>query len=73
MKSSLTSRYKKNYKVKYYHDINIDTKKWEIVELPSKRIIRSCKFKEDAEHYSNVLNKNKPFGDYGFPNFLTYK
>ena len=73
MKSSLTSRYKNNYKVKYHHDINIDTKKWEIVELPSKRIIRSYRFKEDAEHYSNILNKNKPFGDYGFPNFLTYK
>ena len=73
MKSSLTSRYKKNYKVKYYHDINIDTKRWEIIELPSQRIIRSCKFEEDAEYYSNILNKNKPFGDLGFPNFLAYK
>ena len=73
MKNSLTSR----SKVKYYHDVNIETKEWEVIELPSRniseRIIRSCKFQEDAEHYTNILNKNKPFGDLGFPNFLTYK
>ena len=73
MRNSLTSRFKKTQKVKYYHDINIDTKRWEVIEFPSERIIRSCKFQEDAEHYINILNKNKPFGDLGFPNFLTYK
>ena len=73
MRNSLTSRFKKTYKVKYYHDINIETKKWEVIELPSRSVINAFDFEEDAEYYSNILNKNKPFGDLGFPNFLTYK
>ena len=61
------------YKVKYYHDINVESKKWEVIELPSRRIVCKHHFEEDAEKVSNVLNTNKPFGDYGFPNFLTHK
>ena len=60
-------------KVKYYHDINVETKKWEVIELPSRRIITIHNFEEDAEKQAVVLNKNKPFGDFGFPNFLTHK
>ena len=29
-------------KVKYYHDINIETKEWEVIELPSRKI-SSCR------------------------------
>lgn len=60
-------------KVKYYHDINVNTKKWEVIELPSRRIITIHTFEEDAEKHTVFLNKNKPFGDFGFPNFLTHK
>ena len=61
------------YKVKYYHDINVTSKKWEVIELPSRRIVQSYHFEEDAEQQADVLNTNKPFGDHGFPNFLTHK
>ena len=63
MRNSLTSRFKKTYKVKYYYDINVDTKKWEVIELPSNSVIQVYDFKEDAEKTSNLLNENKPFGD----------
>ena len=69
MKNSLTSR----SKVKYYHDVNIETKEWEVIELPSRNIIMSYKFEEDAQNVCNSLNDKRPFGDYGFPKFLTYK
>ena len=73
MRNSLTSRCKKTYKVKYYHDINIETKKWEVIELPSRAVINAFDFEEDAENVSIALNHNKPFGEHGFPKFLTYK
>ena len=73
MRNSLTSRFKKTYKVKYYYDINVDTKKWEVIELPSNSVIKVYEFKEDAEKTSNLLNENKPFGDKGYPNFLKHK
>ena len=60
-------------KVKYYHDINVETKKWEVIELPSRKIIKVYNFEEDAERQTVVLNTNKPFGDHGVPNFLTHK
>ena len=37
------------FKVKYYHDINVGTKKWEVIELPSRKIIKVYNFEEDAE------------------------
>ena len=61
------------FKVKYYHDINVETKKWEVIELPSRKIIKVYNLEEDAERQTVVLNTNKPFGDHGFPNFLTHK
>tara|TARA_Y100000022_G_scaffold47700_1_gene40270 strand:- start:356 stop:577 length:222 start_codon:yes stop_codon:yes gene_type:complete len=73
MRNSLTSRFRKTYKVKYYHDINIETKKWEVIELPSRSVIKTFDFEDDAQNTSFELNHNKPFGDYGFPKFLTYK
>ena len=48
MRNSLTSRFKKTYKVKYYYDINVDTKKWEVIELPSNSVIQVYDFKEDG-------------------------
>ena len=73
MRNSLTSRFKKTYKVKYYHDINIETKKWEVIELPSRSVINAFDFEEDASDLSSQLNTTKPFGDHGFPNFLSHK
>ena len=73
MRNSLTSRFRKTYKVKYYHDINIETKKWEVIELPSRSVIKMFDFEDDAKNICFALNQNKPFGDYGFPKFLTYK
>ena len=73
MKNSVTSRFRKPYKVQYYHDVNIDTKKWEVIELPSNHVIKTFYFQEDAERVSNSLNINKPFGDKGFPRFLIHK
>jgi len=61
------------YKVSYYHDINVNSKKWEVIELPSKKIIRIYNFEDDAEQQADVLNTTKPFGDFGFPSFLTHK
>ena len=48
MRNSLTSRFKKTYKVKYYHDINIETKKWEVIELPSRSVINAFDFEDDS-------------------------
>tara|TARA_B100000927_G_scaffold280681_1_gene265483 strand:- start:389 stop:568 length:180 start_codon:yes stop_codon:yes gene_type:complete len=59
--------------VKYYYDINPDTQKWEVIELPSNNVIRTYNFKEDASELSSELNAIKPFGDFGFPNFLSHK
>ena len=73
MKNSVTSRFRKTYKVQYYHDVNIDTKKWEVIELPTNHVIKTFDFEEDAEEVSNSLNKNKQFGDRGFPRFLIHK
>ena len=73
MRNSLTSRFRKTYKVKYYHDINIETKKWEVIELPSRSVIKTFDFEDDAQNISFELNHKKQFGDYGFPKFLTYK
>tara|TARA_R100000234_G_scaffold109200_1_gene80989 strand:- start:210 stop:419 length:210 start_codon:yes stop_codon:yes gene_type:complete len=60
-------------RVKYYHDINVETKKWEVIELPTNNVIITYDFEEDAKETAIELNKNKPFGDRGFPNFLTHK
>ena len=72
MRNSPISRFSKP-KVKYYHDINPNTKKWEVIELPSNNVIITYNFEEEAEETANNLNKIKPFGDKGFPNYLTYK
>ena len=60
-------------RVKYYHDINVETKKWEVIELPTNNVITTYDFEEDAEETATRLNEHKPFGDRGFPNFLTHK
>ena len=74
MRNSQTSRFpRRSYKVKYYHDINPDTQKWEVIELPSNNVITTYDFEEDASEVSHKLNTSKPFGDYGFPNFLSHK
>ena len=72
-KNFRTSRFRKTYKVQYYHDVNIDTKKWEVIELPTNNVIKTFDFEEDAEEVSNSLNKNKPFGDYGFSKIPIHK
>tara|TARA_B100000963_G_C22593413_1_gene656639 strand:- start:1432 stop:1611 length:180 start_codon:yes stop_codon:yes gene_type:complete len=59
--------------VKYYHDINPDTQKWEVIELPSNNVIKTYNFEEDAADLSTQLNETKPFGNHGFPNFLSHK
>ena len=69
MRNSLTSRFKKTYKVKYYHDIHIETKKWEVIELPSRSVIKTFDFEDDAiENTSFEFYHNKPFGDTDFQN-----
>ena len=82
MRNSPISRFpRRAYKVKYYYDINPDTQKWEVIELPSNNVIelpsnnviRTYNFKEDASELSSELNAIKPFGDFGFPNFLSHK
>ena len=60
-------------KVKYHHDINVESKKWEVIELPTNNVITTYDFEEDAEETAIRLNEHKPFGDGGFPNFLTHK
>ena len=59
--------------MKYYYDINPNTQKWEVIELPSNNVIRTYNFKEDASDLTSELNAIKPFGDFGFPNFLSHK
>ena len=53
-------------KVKYYHDINVETKKWEVIELPSRRIIKVHNFEEDAEKHTVFLNKINRLETLGF-------
>ena len=69
MRNSQTSK----SKIKYYHDINVETKKWEVIELPTNNVIITYDFEEDAKETAIELNNIKPFGDRGFPNFLTHK
>ena len=73
MRSSTTSRYRRPIKVKYYCDINPETEEWEVVELPSNLLIKTFSYSEEAYELTQHLNSNKPFGDYGFPNFLSHK
>ena len=70
MKNSLTSRYRKKENIKYYHDINLETKRWEVIELPSHHVIKTFMFEDDAMYMVKRMNKNKPFGDYPIPKFL---
>ena len=73
MRNSLTSRYKKKQDIKYYTDVNLETKLWEVIELPTQRVVQSCEFEEDATRVCHHLNKHKPFGEYPLPNFLTMR
>ena len=73
MRNSLTSRYKKKEQIKYFTDINLETKLWEVVELPSQRIVKACEFEEDASRVCHHLNTNKPFGEFPLPAFLTMR
>ena len=73
MRNSLTSRYKKRQDIKYYSDVNVETKRWEVIELPSNHVIKTYTFEEDASSLARKLNKNKPFGEYPLPNFLTMR
>ena len=50
-----------------------ESKKWEVIELPTNNVITTYDFEEDAEETAIRLNEQKPFGDGGFPNFLTHK
>ena len=40
MRNSLTSRYKKKQDIKYYHDVNLETKLWEVIELPTQMLLK---------------------------------
>ena len=71
MRNSLTSRYKKKEEVKYYTDVDLNTKMWEVIELPTRSVVTRTEFAEDAERICYNLNKNKPFGDRTLPNFMT--
>ena len=54
MRNSLTSRYKKKQDIKYYTDVNLETKLWEVIELPTRRVVQACEFEEDA--INTILN-----------------
>ena len=69
MKNSLTSRYKKKEQVKYFTDVNLETKLWEVIELPTRRVVQDFQFEEDASRVCYSLNKNKPFGEHPMPAF----
>ena len=56
-----------------YDVINPETEEWEVVELPSNLVIKTFSYSEEAYELTQHLNSNKPFGDYGFPNFLSHK
>lgn len=73
MKNSLTSRYRKKEDIKYYTDVDLNTKMWEVIELPTRRVVDRYQFEEDASRVCCSLNKNKPFGDRTLPSFLTIK
>ena len=73
MRNSLTSRYKKKEQVKYFTDVNLETKLWEVIELPTRRVVQDFQFEEDATRFCYHLNKNKPFGEYPMPAFLTMR
>ena len=73
MKNSLTSRYRKKEQIKYFTDVNLETKLWEVIELPTRRVVQDFQFEEDASRVCHALNKNKPFGENPMPAFLTVK
>ena len=73
MKNSLTSRYRKKEQIKYFTDVNLETKLWEVIELPSRRVVQDFQFEEDASRVCHALNKNKPFGEHPMPAFLTMR
>ena len=59
--------------LKYHYDINVESKKWEVIELPTRKIIREYDFEDDAKVVAKWMTEHKPFGDHGFPSFLTHK
>ena len=73
MKNSLTSRYSKREDIKYYTDVNLETKLWEIIELPTKRVVQDFTFEDDANKVCCKMNQNKPFGSQPIPAFLTIR
>ena len=73
MKNSLTSRYSKREDIKYCTDVNLETKMWEIIELPTRRVVQDYTFEDDAAQACVKMNRNKPFGDNPIPAFLTIK
>lgn len=73
MKNSLTSRYSKREDIKYYTDVNLETKLWEIIEIPTRRVVQDFTFEDDATKVCHLMNRNKPFGDNPIPAFLTIR
>ena len=59
MRNSLTSRYKKKEQVKYYTDINLENKKWEVIELPTRKVVERYQFEEDAESYLSQFEQEQ--------------
>ena len=71
MRNSRTSKYRKN-KIKYYVDVTWRNKEavYVVVELPTKDVVKTFKFKEDAEEMAEQLMNVKPFGHHPLPKFL---
>ena len=46
MKNSLTSRYRKKEQVKYFTDVNLETKLWEVIEPPTRRVCKIFNLKK---------------------------
>ena len=73
MKNSLTSRYSKREDIKYYTDVNLETKLWEIIEIPTRRVVQDFTFEDDGIKVCHLMNRNKPLGDNCISAFLTIR
>ena len=59
----------------YYKAVMIKSDRqiiWRAVEMPSKLVLDESFFEEDVKKLVKFQNKNKTFGRYGFPKFLSH-
>jgi len=78
MKNSQTSRSKKYRKPKnpkgiyYYSEVGLQSEQvvYNVIEYPTRDIVWTFTFEDEASEFARHLNTTKPFGNMKLPSFL---